>query len=165
VIIWAATRFVGSHAACQTFAIRVTISRFRRAARGLSRILCAIDLTAKSVGLIRSAKQLADSYGATLQVVHAATGWPEAIPQADQFRALVLDFAGKQIEKLQQQAGTTAEVQLRGGEVTHVVHRAALDFNADLVVIGRGVLQEPFGRLRIYAYAIIRRSPCPVLSV
>jgi nucleotide-binding universal stress UspA family protein len=39
-----------------------------------------------------------------------------------------------------------------------------LHHNADLVVIGRGKLQEALGRLRTNAYAIIRQSPCPVVS-
>lgn len=129
-------------------------------------ILCAVDLTAKSVGVIQWAKRLADSYGATLRLVHAVEGWPDgnAPATADKFRAFVFEFARKEIESLQQQAGTSIEVQIRGGNVASVVHRAALDFNSDLVVIGRGVLQERLGRLRTYAYEIIRESPCPVLS-
>ncbi len=130
-------------------------------------ILCAINLTPRSSAVICWAKQLADSYRAELRVVHAVTGWPEEslIPEADQFRAVIFDFAGKEIAKLQRQAGTSAEVQLESGEIAHVVQRAALDFNADLVVIGRGVLPEPLGRLRTHAYAVIRDAPCPVLSV
>ena len=37
--------------------------------------------------------------------------------------------------------------------------------NADLLVIGRGSAAGMFGRLRTNAYAIIRQSPCPVVSV
>jgi hypothetical protein len=36
---------------------------------------------------------------------------------------------------------------------------------ADLLVIGRGSAAGMFGRLRTNAYAIIRQSPCPVVSV
>jgi nucleotide-binding universal stress UspA family protein len=42
---------------------------------------------------------------------------------------------------------------------------AALREDADLVVIGRGRLHETLGRLRSNAYAIIRDSPCAVISV
>jgi hypothetical protein len=35
---------------------------------------------------------------------------------------------------------------------------------ADLVVIGRGALQELFGRMRTHVYSIIRETPCPVIS-
>jgi hypothetical protein len=36
---------------------------------------------------------------------------------------------------------------------------------ADVVIIGRGHVKEPLGRLRTNSYAIIRESPCPVISV
>jgi len=36
---------------------------------------------------------------------------------------------------------------------------------ADLLVIGRGSAAGVYGRLRTNAYAIIRESPCPVVSV
>jgi len=45
-----------------------------------------------------------------------------------------------------------------------VVRDAALKYGADLVVTGRGKLHATFGRLRTNTYAIIRDSPCPVLS-
>ena len=32
-----------------------------------------------------------------------------------------------------------------------------------IVVIGRGVMHETFGRVRTKSYDIIRQSPCPVL--
>jgi hypothetical protein len=32
-------------------------------------------------------------------------------------------------------------------------------------VIGRGKLHETLGRLRTNSYAIIRQSPCPVISI
>jgi nucleotide-binding universal stress UspA family protein len=46
-----------------------------------------------------------------------------------------------------------------------VVHTAAVEQDADLVVIGRGVLKEALGRLRSNGYSIIRDSPCPVISI
>jgi hypothetical protein len=49
--------------------------------------------------------------------------------------------------------------------VTDVVRSAALDFHADLVLIGRGAMPRFAGQLRSHAYAIVRDMPCPVLSV
>ena len=42
---------------------------------------------------------------------------------------------------------------------------ATAKHGADLLIIGRGVIQGPLGRLRTNAHEIIRRSPCAVLSV
>jgi nucleotide-binding universal stress UspA family protein len=36
---------------------------------------------------------------------------------------------------------------------------------ADLVVIGRSPDTGVLGRLRTHAYALIRESPCPVISI
>jgi nucleotide-binding universal stress UspA family protein len=52
-----------------------------------------------------------------------------------------------------------------GGSVDRVVHRAAVGHDADLIIIGRGTLQKPLGRLRSAAYSIIREAPCPVISI
>jgi hypothetical protein len=46
-----------------------------------------------------------------------------------------------------------------------VVHEAAIGHSADIVVIGRGLIQTTLGRLRSGAYEIIREAPCPVISV
>ena len=40
----------------------------------------------------------------------------------------------------------------------------AREEDADLILIARGSLQAPQGRLRTHAYGIIQRSRCPVLS-
>jgi hypothetical protein len=37
--------------------------------------------------------------------------------------------------------------------------------DADLILIGRGIVTETLGRLRTHAFGIVQRSPCPVLSV
>jgi hypothetical protein len=66
---------------------------------------------------------------------------------------------------LQEEVGTKLEVCLEGGDVSTVVKGAAEHHQADLVIIGRGKLRGPLGRLRTHSYGIIRDSPCPVLSL
>ena len=130
-------------------------------------ILCAIELTPDSAGLIRQSVELAGKCGAKLRLVHAVPAIetrPEKYLDEDFHRAL-LDFARAEIRKLQHQAGTDLEVCLEGGGVSAVVRAAALHQAADLVVIGRGKLHETLGRLRTNSYAIIRHSPCPVMSL
>ena len=46
-----------------------------------------------------------------------------------------------------------------------MVTEEARQDGADLIVIGRGAVAEPFGRLRTHAFGIVQPSPCPVLSV
>jgi hypothetical protein len=62
-------------------------------------------------------------------------------------------------------AGVERALQVAVGEIIPAVTEGAQQTRADLVVIGRGSVSEPFGRLRTHAFGIIQRSPCPVLSV
>ncbi len=64
-----------------------------------------------------------------------------------------------------QTVGVRAPLCVAPGDVSDVVREVATSHKADLVIIGRGMLDETLGRLRTNAYGIIRSSPCPVLSV
>jgi nucleotide-binding universal stress UspA family protein len=129
-------------------------------------VLCAIELGAEGVDLIRSAAGLAQAWQAQLQLVHAVPvddTRPEKYLEGD-FRSALMKNSQEEIAALQKDAGTNLEVTIEGGHASHVVRDAALKYGADLVVTGRGKLHETFGRLRTNTYAIIRDSPCPVLS-
>jgi nucleotide-binding universal stress UspA family protein len=130
-------------------------------------ILCAIDGTPKSAPLMQWAAQYAKDTGATLRLVHAVSGvegWPER--QLDQeLEESLRKQAREEIEKLQQSTGVAAPLCVAVGEVAGAVREEARRHNADLIVIGRGILHETLGRLRTHAYGIIRHAPCPVLSV
>ena len=45
------------------------------------------------------------------------------------------------------------------------MRETAAAWDADLILIGRGVIRGVLGGLRSEAYAIIREAPCPVISV
>jgi nucleotide-binding universal stress UspA family protein len=81
------------------------------------------------------------------------------------FRSFLFEMAREELAKLQLEAGTKVETVLEGGEIAAAVRKAAEENHADLLIIGRGVLQEVFGRMRTNVYSIIRESPCPVISV
>lgn len=130
-------------------------------------ILCAIDLVPESVELIHYAADLAREYKATLRLVHAISA-TEALPDRNldtEFRQFLFQVNREEIAKLQREANTNLEVCMEGGGVSAVVCAAARHHKADLLVIGRGRLYETLGRLRTNSYAIIRDSPCPVMSV
>jgi nucleotide-binding universal stress UspA family protein len=130
-------------------------------------ILCAVEGGAESVGLTREAVGLAGAFEAKLRLVHAVPvdeTRPEKYLEAD-YDATLIKIGREEIVNLQQQAGTSLEASVEGGAVSRVVREAAEKFAADLVVIGRGKLHKTFGRLRSNGYAIIRDSPCPVLSI
>jgi nucleotide-binding universal stress UspA family protein len=130
------------------------------------RILCAVDLDVRDVRIIGWAAELAKEQHLDVQLVHAVAGAKDAEgDSASSWREFLFKIANEDIDKLQKEAGTSFPVTVRAGKPELVVHDAARDLDADLVVIGRGDLQHLLGRLRTHAYSIIRESPCPVISV
>jgi nucleotide-binding universal stress UspA family protein len=69
------------------------------------------------------------------------------------------------IETLLQSVESRAALDLEFGDIAESVCSAAERLRADLLVVGRGSAAGDSGRFRTHAYAIIRRSPCPGVSV
>jgi nucleotide-binding universal stress UspA family protein len=135
---------------------------------GYHTLLCAVDLTSNSLPLLRWASEFASERRATLKLVHAIpAGKAPAGFDIDgaMFRESLFEMARQEFAKLQCEAGTNLETMLEGGEVAAGVRKAAEESHSDLLIIGRGVMQKAFGRMRTNVYSIIRESPCPVISV
>jgi nucleotide-binding universal stress UspA family protein len=134
-----------------------------RSAR-FSKILCAIDLGPQSQDVLSWAARLASDYEAKLEIVHAIAGLPNAASTA--LRMELEAAARGVVEKMQAAAkAQSASVHFRTDEPPEAVSSLASSSGTGLVVIGRGQPDEKGGRLPRNAYAIIRRSPCPVISV
>jgi nucleotide-binding universal stress UspA family protein len=130
-------------------------------------IVCALDLGPHSRKTLTWAAEIAGEFQARLTLVHAHP-CVESRPGEYFDHELTDDLARsahEELEKLRQTASVEAEILVEGGDAPHVVCRAAEARHADLLVIGRGSAAGIFGRLRTNAYAIIRQSPCPVVSV
>ena len=130
------------------------------------RLLCAVDIQPPEVRVVRWAAEFAARRRCEVQLVHAVQGAHDKDDESDEpFREFLFKSAHEAIESLQKEAGTAFPVCVRGGKPEHVVHDVAQDLGADLVMIGRGELNHPLGRLRTHTYSIIRESPRPVISV
>ncbi len=134
---------------------------------GMRRILCAVDTNPASIELMRWAAALCKDLGAALRLVHAVPSieaWPER-QMDEEFEETLREGARRTIQNLEKAAGIDVPVCVGAGTVPDVVRQEALQHGSDMVIIGRGALQETLGRLRTHAYGIIRNAPCPVLSV
>jgi len=130
-------------------------------------ILCAVDLGPQSSKTLCWAARLAREFGSQLHLVHA-TGTPpdsSADDSAAAWQAALRKSAGEELVRLQKFVGMEAQWSVEAGEPARVICAAAGRISADLLVIGRGSAAGVFGRLRTNAYAIIRESPCSVVSV
>jgi nucleotide-binding universal stress UspA family protein len=131
------------------------------------RILCAVETDEHGESVLKWSSQFSQQQNLELQLVHAVAGadgmWTEeSDPSMYEF---LLHAARERLAKLQAGAGTNLEIRLMGGSVGSAVRQAAVDYDADLIVIGRGAIHATFGRLNNSASAIIRAAPCPVISI
>jgi nucleotide-binding universal stress UspA family protein len=131
----------------------------------LSNIVCAVDLSPSSADTLAWASRLAKDFEAKLMLVHVI---PPINPGlyvtfTSRLKEEWEDTVRKDVEKLQTEVGgTSVGISIPEGDVAREVCSFAHSMAADLLVIGRAPHD---GRLRTNAYAIIRQSPCPVLSI
>ncbi|MFY9727865.1 MAG: universal stress protein [Bryobacteraceae bacterium] len=133
-----------------------------------SNVLCAIDLGAQSADVLKWATQLATEFHAQFGVVHALPPLSPGLELlfASDWRAEVANMARKDVETLVSAIGPgAAAVYIQEGEPAKTVCSFAKAMGADLLVIGRGPRDRVGGRLTTHSYAVIRQSPCPVISI
>jgi len=131
-------------------------------------IACGLDLGPSSARVLELAARMAQAFAAQLTVVHATADHGESAGDLMHPDWLVQmnNRVGEQVAQLQRAAMEKAKVLVATGDPHKALRDSVQRLNADLLVIGRGASAAgPFGRLRAHAYAIIRSSPCPVVSV
>lgn len=135
---------------------------------GYRSIVCAVDLGPLTATVLKTAAAFAGSFEAELHVVHSVPGIDPRFESgpANRAHAFLVDSARRDYPAIAAAAGVdrplevVEEVELAAG-----INQAAARHHADLLVIGRGVVQGVLGRLRTNAHDLIRQSRCPVLSV
>lgn len=134
----------------------------------IRQILCAIDLNRTSDEVVQRAIVMARAHEAALRVIHSV---PATDTRGKGYFEDELDKLLNRAARGGKAAALTPEFVSEVRTAPHHesisagVRTAALQHHADLVVVGRGGVHGSFGRLRTQSYAIIRDSPCPVLSV
>ena len=130
-------------------------------------IVCAIDGSPATPSVAQWASEFANMTGARLTLLHVVgptSDWP-ALESERRLQEQVRDDTRERITAMLKSAGVDAPLRVAVGGIVQTATEEATQEQADLVIIGRGTVSEPFGRLRTHAFGIIQRSPCPVLSV
>jgi nucleotide-binding universal stress UspA family protein len=133
----------------------------------LDRVLCAVDLKPESEQVLRWAGRLAKEAGARLTAMYVQPALEMYLGESydPRWHGQLTEFGRKKIGEMQRASGVEAEILVESSnDVAGCVAAKAEATGADLVAIGRGE-RGVLGGLRTQSYAIIRRSPCPVLSV
>ncbi|HUB81678.1 MAG TPA: universal stress protein [Bryobacteraceae bacterium] len=132
------------------------------------RIMCAIDLAEASRGVLEWASRFAGEFGAPLDIVHVL---PHTLIELGglyfdpEWRGHAVEAVRERICRLEQETHTSGEMWIEFGDPPIAVSDLAANRKADLLVIGRGRHGGLGGRLRANAYAILRESPCPVVTI
>lgn len=141
---------------------------------GIDRILCPTDFSVFSSQALRHAMALARTFHSRLRVVHVI---PSGVPGVDPVYGgapwlLTPEDRGRAEGELRRflepvrEARVDHETEVREGEPWREIERAAAEMEADLVVLGTHG-RSGLERLVIGSVAekVVRRLPCPVLTV
>jgi nucleotide-binding universal stress UspA family protein len=131
-------------------------------------VLCSVDLSDHCRHTASLAAEFATAVDAKLTLVHITASVETYGPGGSYvdpvWKEKIVGFATEEIAKLQQGAGTNAEVVIDSGNVPEMLNRAARQTKADVLVIGHIPLRSHLGD-NGNGYGIIRDSHISVLSV
>lgn len=130
-------------------------------------IVCAIEDTPQTVTVMRWASEFSQRMGAGLSLLHVVLPLRDepALPSESEIQEEVRKAVHDKLESIRETAGVGGCLRVTVGQIAETVTEEARREGADLIVIGRGLLPSPLGRLHSNAYAIIQQSRCPVVSV
>jgi nucleotide-binding universal stress UspA family protein len=131
--------------------------------------LCAIGLSSNSGKVLRFASQVAAQARGKLSIIHAVQAGDTDLPIRLDLREEVLSAtrleARRRIAELQQMVGTDVPVRVAVGSIKEALLEAAMEADADVLMIGRSHQPGAHGRMRDLTYAMVRDSPFPVVSI
>lgn len=139
----------------------------------LSKIICPTDFSERADAAIDYATTLGAESGATLYIVYVHEGSPIVVPGYDSY-GYSTDVLGAQLEREREtlkrikprREGVPCVHQLLLGLPAQEIIRIAEQERADLIVMGThgrtGVRRALMGSV---AEAVVRRAPCPVLTI
>ena len=130
--------------------------------RPYRRIVLAIDYRSLSVPLLVRASEFAELFGASLSVF-------SAIPTASERSSVGSkseEGLTSALESRLAEYKVKASICLLEGNPGDVICEVAEDIEkADLIITGRGRLDEAAGHVHSHNYEIIWNAPCPVITI
>jgi len=129
-------------------------------------IVCALDESEEAEAVLRAAAVLAKSYKAALALVHVLE-MPPGAPEMDFniYRKELIDAAHTRMRDLKTRLNLDAPDTVIDVGIPDSIHEEIVRRKAGLLVVGRGHDQGAISRVWSRLYAIVRDSPCPVLSI
>jgi nucleotide-binding universal stress UspA family protein len=135
---------------------------------GYRSLICAVDMGRDTPGLLKAAEEFSRQFGASLFAVHSIPRGDARFSStlSDSAHAFLVDTAREDYTKFCRESRVEPPLEIaEERSVAEGLVAAISRHDADLMIIGRGVIHGTLGRLRSCAHDLIRRSPCPVLSI
>ena len=128
----------------------------------LQRIVCAVDLSDRSMASLKRALQLARLHGGELFVVHVAE---QRLASIDSARRSITDaFSALRTHVDREPLAPVRWIVAHGNPAIEVA-RFIRRMNADLAVIGAALPSPSTGLVGTVAHAVLRTTACPVLVI
>jgi len=126
----------------------------KESATGIPRILCPIDFSEFSESVLAYAAAFAKMFGSELTVLHVSEARQSI---ADELQLLLAPLSS---------TGVTLHTRIADGNTAAEIVRHAAEHDVDLVVMGTHG-RSGFDRLTLGSVAekVLRKSPCPVLTI
>jgi universal stress protein E len=132
--------------------------------RGLQRILCATDLSARSTAALRRAGSLARQTGARLTLLHVVDArQPERVARMRANRAYIELLS--QADRAFGSAAGFIDVVVRRGNVLEIIATSAREWDADLIVVAAPKSRRLESIVGTTAERLVRTAKRPVLVV
>ncbi len=150
---------------CAVWTTTITALAEQTAQLPYKSILCAIDQSDEAPALVTAAAALARCYEAQLRLVHvievpSPNGAGFAVYEKD-----MIEAANFRIRELISSMQIDVPHSILHGSREAAIRGEAIRRGADLIVAGRGHVQDSFGRMWSRLYSTVRESPCPVISI
>jgi nucleotide-binding universal stress UspA family protein len=127
-------------------------------------IVCTLDDSQEAEAVLRAAAYFASAYGAQLWIVHVVPT-PPAYPESEANIKQLTEASQFRLRELKAKLGIDAPHTVIDALLGDGIHQELVRRKADLLITGRGHSTGTFSRIWSHLYAIIRDSPCPVLSI
>jgi nucleotide-binding universal stress UspA family protein len=125
--------------------------------------VCGLDSGDEAEMILRTAAAFAKSFHARLSLVNVVETSEEL--QFTPYKQDLLDKAEDLLRELKRKVGVDVPHAVIDALTPAGIRQEAIRRNADLLILGRGRAQDKVSRIWSQLYAIVRKSPCPVLSL
>jgi nucleotide-binding universal stress UspA family protein len=130
-------------------------------------VLCALDGMAGSDALLQWAAEFSQRVGASLKLLHVVppiSDWL-SLPGEKEIQEQLREAARSKLGDVQRTATLELPLRVVVGRISETIAEEASRESADLIIVGRGGAHSSLGRLRTHIFAVIQKSPCPVISI